>query len=73
MFISMMLAKTRNSRLMLTVTAALSIKFEFTGHDTPQHNHLAELAFALMVAKGHAIMINANVSLPIHNHFRCTR
>lgn len=43
----------------------LNIGFEFTARDTPQHNHLAELAFASIANKGRAMMIDANVPLAI--------
>lgn len=41
----------------------LGINFEFTARDTPQHNHLAELAFATLGNRGRAIMHKANVPL----------
>jgi hypothetical protein len=37
------------------------INFEFTGRDTPQRNHLAELGFATLYNKGRAMMIKANL------------
>ncbi len=33
-----------------------SLDFEFTSHDTPQHNSLAELAFLLIAGKARAMM-----------------
>ena len=37
--------------------------FEYTARDTPQQNHLAELAFATIANKGRAMMHAANLSL----------
>ena len=39
----------------------LDIEFEFTGRDTPQRNHLAELGFAILANRGRAILGRANV------------
>ena len=39
----------------------LNIEFEFTGRDTPQRNHLAELGFAVLANRGRAIMVRAHV------------
>jgi len=44
----------------------LGIQFEFTARDTPQQNHLAELAFATVANRGHALMHAANVPMEIH-------
>jgi hypothetical protein len=41
----------------------LKITFEFTARDTPQQNHLAELAFAALANRGRAVMHYANVPL----------
>jgi hypothetical protein len=35
--------------------------FEFTSHDTPQHNSLAELAFPYLAGKARAMMGGAMV------------
>jgi hypothetical protein len=43
----------------------LGIEFEFTGRDTPQRNHLAELGFALLANRGRALMHRANVPINI--------
>jgi hypothetical protein len=39
----------------------LNITYEYTARDTPQQNHLAELALATMANKGRACMTAANV------------
>ncbi|MGH7955289.1 MAG: reverse transcriptase domain-containing protein [Gloeomargaritales cyanobacterium] len=39
----------------------LGITYEFTARDTPQQNHLAELAFAVLYNKGRAMMHKANI------------
>jgi len=39
----------------------IPIKFEFTGRDTPQRNHLAEVALATIAGRGRAIMSAANI------------
>jgi hypothetical protein len=39
----------------------LPIKFEFTGRATPQRNHLAEVGFATLAARGRAIMSSARI------------
>jgi len=36
-------------------------KIEYTARDTPQHNHLAEVAFATLYGRGRAMMIAANI------------
>ena len=41
----------------------LGIQFEFTAHDTPQQNHLAELAFTVIANRGRAMMHEANLPL----------
>ena len=43
----------------------LNIEFEYTPRDTPQHNHLAELALASIANKGRTIMTAANVPMKI--------
>jgi len=43
----------------------LGIEFEFTGRDTPQRNHLAEVSFAVVASRGRAMMHRANVPLAI--------
>ena len=37
------------------------IDFEFTSHDMPQHNSLAELAFPYLAEKAHAMIGGAKV------------
>jgi hypothetical protein len=39
------------------------IKYEYTGRDTPQHNHMAQLGFASLVNKGRALMVRANIPM----------
>ena len=39
----------------------LGILFEYTARDTPQQNHLAELAFATVINKARAMMAEANI------------
>ena len=43
----------------------LNITFEFTPRDTPQHNHLAELALASIASKGRSLMSAANIPTKI--------
>jgi hypothetical protein len=43
----------------------LNIQFEYTPRDTPQHNHLAELAFASIANKGRALMSAANIPMTV--------
>jgi hypothetical protein len=43
----------------------LNIQFEYTPRDTPQHNHLAELAFASIANKGRALMSAANIPMSV--------
>jgi len=43
----------------------LGIDFEFTARDTPQQNHLAELAFATLANHGRALMHAANIPMAI--------
>jgi len=43
----------------------LGIDFEFTARDTPQQNHLAELAFATLASCGRALMHAANIPMAI--------
>eukprot|EP00957_Ditylum_brightwellii_P206009 15346424-Ditylum_brightwellii.AAC.1 len=38
-----------------------AITFEYTTQDTPQQNHLAELGFAVLAARGRTLMHQANV------------
>jgi hypothetical protein len=40
-----------------------AIKYEYTGRDTPQHNHMAELGFATLGKNGRALMVRANISM----------
>eukprot|EP00957_Ditylum_brightwellii_P197981 15083134-Ditylum_brightwellii.AAC.1 len=37
------------------------ITFEYTARDTPQQNHLAELGFSVLAARGRTLMYRANV------------
>ena len=39
----------------------LPIKFEFTARDTPEQNHLAEIAFVTIMNRVRAMMIAANI------------
>lgn len=39
----------------------LGLQMEYTPRNTPQHNHLAELAFAAIGNKGRAMLVRANV------------
>ena len=43
----------------------LNIQFEYTPRDTPQHNHLAELAFASLANKGRALLSAANIPMSV--------
>ena len=45
----------------------LDIEFEFTGRDTPQRNHLAELGFAILANRGRAILGRANVPTKVRH------
>jgi hypothetical protein len=45
----------------------LDIEFEFTGRDTPQRNHLAELGFAILANRGRAILGRANIPFAIRH------
>ena len=47
----------------------LPIRFEFTGRDTPQRNHLAEVAFATIAGHGRAIMSAAGVPKHYRENF----
>jgi hypothetical protein len=40
-----------------------AMKYELTGRDTHQHNHMAELVFANLVNKGIELMVRANIPL----------
>jgi hypothetical protein len=46
-----------------------NIKIEYTARDTPQHNHLAELAFATIANQGRALMVHANIPLKLRYKF----
>ena len=53
-----------NKKLVKTLNSEawqLYPKIEFTARDTPQHNHLAEVAFATIYGRGRSMMINANI------------
>jgi hypothetical protein len=43
----------------------LNLEFEFTARATPQHNHLAELAFATIANRGRALMHGANLPIDL--------
>ena len=43
----------------------LNIEFEYTARDTPQQNHLAEIALAVIANRGRALMHSANVPYDI--------
>ena len=43
------------------------IDFEFTSHDTLQHNSLAEIAFLYLAGKAHAMMGGAMVPDNLHS------
>ena len=47
----------------------LPIKFEFTGRDTPQRNHLAEVGLATIAARGRAIMSAAGIPKELRQKF----
>jgi hypothetical protein len=40
-----------------------AMKYEYTGRDTPQHNHMAELGFVTLGNKGRALMVRANIPM----------
>jgi hypothetical protein len=41
-----------------------AMKYEYTGRDTPQHNHnMAELGFATLGNKGISLMVRANIPM----------
>ena len=44
----------------------LNLKFEYTVQDTPQQNHLAELAFSTLYNKGRAMMIDTKIPKKLH-------
>jgi hypothetical protein len=46
-----------------------NIKIEYTARDTPQHNHLAELAFATIANRGRTLMVHANIPLKLRYKF----
>jgi hypothetical protein len=39
------------------------INYEYTGRDTPQHNHMADLGFTTLGNKGRALMVRANIPM----------
>ena len=41
----------------------LGVQMEYTLRDTPQHNRLAELAFAAIENKGREMLVHANVPM----------
>jgi hypothetical protein len=43
----------------------LGIKYKYTARDTPQQNHLAELAFATIINKARAMMVSANIPVEV--------
>ena len=43
----------------------LGLTFEYTARDTPQQNHLAELAFATLANRGRAMMHAANIPIKL--------
>jgi hypothetical protein len=43
----------------------LGIKYKYTARDTPQQNHLAELAFATIINKARAMMASANIPVEV--------
>jgi hypothetical protein len=47
----------------------MPIKFEFTGHDTPQRNHLAKEGLAKIASRGRAIMSAAAIPKELHQNF----
>jgi len=47
----------------------LPIKFEFTGRDTPQRNHLAEVGLATIAARGRAIMSSTEIPKEFRHKF----
>jgi hypothetical protein len=40
-----------------------AINYEYTGRDTPHHNHMAELRFATLGNKGRALKVRANIPM----------
>jgi hypothetical protein len=48
-----------------SATWKLNIEFEFTPRDTPQHNHLAELALASIANKGRTLMSAAHIPMKV--------
>jgi len=53
---------------MQSVDWQMNIKVEYTARDTPQQNHLAELAFAVIANRGRAMMSKANI--PMETRYR---
>ena len=43
------------------VSWKLNVTMEYTGRDTPQRNHLAELGFAVLANRGRAVLAKANI------------
>ena len=41
----------------------LNLEFEYTGRDTPQRNHMAEVGFTTIGGRGRAMMHHANVPM----------
>jgi hypothetical protein len=39
------------------------MKYDYTGRESPQHNHMAELGFANLGNKGRALMVRANIPM----------
>ena len=46
----------------------LGLQADYTLRDTPQHNHLAELALRKLATKGRALLVFANVPWRYHFH-----
>jgi len=44
-------------------------QFDYTPRDTPLHNHMAELGFAVISNKGRALFIRANIPWKYKFHF----
>jgi hypothetical protein len=40
-----------------------TIDYEYTGRDTPHHNHLAQFGFATLGNKGRSLMVRANIPM----------
>jgi hypothetical protein len=40
-----------------------AIDYEYTGRDTPQHNHMAELGFSTLGNKGRSLIVRANIPM----------